>query len=67
MDVELKVLFRGMPVRLFLFFFVLEGGQLELDFFAPLKLAELMKVEMEKSGATGVSLEMDGDEEEENE
>jgi hypothetical protein len=65
MDMELKVLFRGMPVRLYLFFFLLEDGKVELDFFAPLRLAELMKSELEKAGTEGVSLEIDEDEEEE--
>jgi hypothetical protein len=58
-----QVLFQGMPVHLFLFFFLAEGGRSGLNFFARPKLAEMIKSDMERSGATDVLVELDEDEE----
>ncbi len=67
LELESQVLFRGMPAHFFLFLYVLENGQLQLHLFAPPKLAEMIKIDMEKSGATEVLVELDEDEEDEEE
>jgi len=54
-----QVLFEGMPVNLFLFFFLQKDGRFLLNFFAPKKLAEFIKADMQRSGAVNVSLELD--------
>lgn len=61
---EKPVLFKSMPAQLFLFYYFLGDEVLELIFFAPLKLGELIKTELEKIGALDVVLEFGEDEEE---